>query len=334
MRLSFKAFFIVSSLILIMAGSFLALNVYDIYFNFNPNSTTVLIENGVSGVVTITDPALNKSFDVNVNFYPLGTCSGLIVSSDGYIITAFHVIGNPTSSKIQQLKLMDDNDIKLYLTQIAITDYLKNQNTGLTNEIGANNSTINSTDPFSASSLSQIMAEKNLITVKSYKQVIKVITPSNYFFKGSKIFNARIVDIGNADLYQDIALLRIDNVKDLPALHIGSKGPITGEKIIIYGYRGYKNAQFQGSINPTKSEGTILTGLNNNFGVKYYQTNAKTAKGTSGGPAIDSNNKVVGILIYGVENNFRQSITSDSSIILSSEYIIDVLKRNNVQVKN
>ena len=128
MSLSFKAFFfIVLSLILIIAGSFLALNVYDNYFNSNPNTATVLIENGVSWVVTITAPALNKSFDVNVNYYPLETGSGLIVSSDGYIITAFHVIGNPTSSESQQLKLMDNNDIKQYLTQIAITDYLKKQ---------------------------------------------------------------------------------------------------------------------------------------------------------------------------------------------------------------
>ncbi len=77
-----------------------------------------------------------------------------------------------------------------------------------------------------------------------------------------------------------------------------------------------------------------MTGLNNNFGTKYYQTNAKTARGASGGPVVDSNNKVVGILVYGIENNFRQSLTCDSSIILSSDYINDILKRNNVQFKN
>ncbi len=148
------------------------------------------------------------------------------------------MIGNPTSSESQQLKLMDDNDIKQYLTQIAITDYLKNKNPKLINEIEGNNTTINSTDPSSVNLLSLTMAEKNLITVKSYKQMIKVITPSNYFLKDSKMFDARIVDTGNSDVYQDIALLKIDNVKNLPALHISSNRPVAGEKITIYGYPG------------------------------------------------------------------------------------------------
>ncbi|MGZ7068863.1 MAG: hypothetical protein ACXVHT_11200, partial [Methanobacterium sp.] len=105
-------------------------------FSSDPASSTVLVENGVSGVVTLKDPYLNKTVDLNVDYYPLATGSGVIVTNNGYILTAFHVIGDPlTVESNDRLKLMGDSDIKQYLAQIAVTNYVNQQNPQLFNEL-------------------------------------------------------------------------------------------------------------------------------------------------------------------------------------------------------
>jgi hypothetical protein len=71
------------------------------YFSPKSASSTVYVENGVSGVVTITDPSLHKTVGFNISFYPLETGSGVIVSKNGYIITAFHVGDYPGEVVIQ-----------------------------------------------------------------------------------------------------------------------------------------------------------------------------------------------------------------------------------------
>ncbi|MGZ7160813.1 MAG: S1 family peptidase, partial [Methanobacterium sp.] len=293
----------------------------------------VLVENGVSGVVTLKDPYLNKTVDLNVDYYPLATGSGVIVTNNGYILTAFHVIGDPlTVESNDRLKLMGDNDIKQYLAQIAVTNYVNQQNPQLFNELTNTNMRFDSSNYSNMQQLTQLLARNNLITFKSYRQDIKVKVPSNNPVTSSSTFNAQLVDVGNANLNEDMALLKINTTGNLPFLTINPQRPSTGEKVTIYGYPGSNN-HYKGSIVPTTSTGNIVSRISNNYGILYYETNADTANGVSGGPVIDNSNKVLGILIYGLQNNRnRQSITSDYSLFIPSDYLIKICKRNNVPI--
>ena len=66
----------------------------------------------------------------------------------------------------------------------------------------------------------------------------------------------------------------------------------------------------------------------------YYGTTAETTKGESGGPVMDSQNNVLGIIIFGVESSdvFKQQIKITSSLFMSSDYIVQICKKNNVSI--
>ena len=78
----------------------------------------------------------------------------------------------------------------------------------------------------------------------------------------------------------------------------------------------------------------IFNSQNSSNDTLYYGTNAKTAEGFSGGPVVDSKNNVMGILIFSVNSNneLENEFKLTSSLFLSSKYIIDICKKNNIPI--
>ncbi|HEX3013455.1 MAG TPA: serine protease [Methanobacterium sp.] len=302
------------------------------YFSSKSASSTVYIENGVSGVVTITDPSLHKTVGLNISYYPLETGSGVIVSKNGYIITAFHVIGDPQSNAQNVLKKMNDEDIKLYVEQAAVSTYLSNYNSQLGAEL-SNGMVSQSNLSANTRMTTDLLIQNNLISVNSYKQVIKVKFPAS---AGSKPLNAQLIDVGNSRSDADVALLKVDPAgRNLPALKISSQNPKKGENIRIYGYPANSNVtQSQLSVKPSTTAGSLISEVHNSHDILYYKTNASTFPGYSGGPVLNSKNEVIGILIYGVQSkgSFIQQIKSRYGLFLSSDYIIQICKKNEVPI--
>ncbi|MGB9980157.1 S1 family peptidase [Methanobacterium sp.] len=326
------------TLVLILLAAFVTYEAFFVedtplnYFSSKSASSTVYVENGVSGVVTITDPTLHKTVAFNISFYPLETGSGVIVSKNGYIITAFHVIGDPQSNTINVLKTMSNDDIKLYVEQAAVSTYLSNYNPQLGAELSSNQV---SQSNLSANTrmTTDLLIQNNLISVKSYKQVIRVKFPSS---TGSKPLNAHLVDVGNSGTDNDVALLKVNPAgKNLPVLKISSHDPKNGENIRIYGYPASSNVtQSQLSVTPSTTTGSLISEVRNSHSIIYYKTNASTFPGYSGGPVLNSENEVIGILIYGIQTkgSFIQQIKSKYGLFLSSDYIIQICKKNNVPI--
>ena len=303
------------------------------YFSPKSASSTVYVENGVSGMVTITDPSLHKTVWFNISFYPLETGSGVIVSKNGYIITAFHVIGDPESNTINVLKTMSDEDIKTYVEQAAVSTYLSNYNPQLGAELSGNDMVSQSNLSANTRATTDLLIQNNLISVKYYKQIIKVKFPSS---TGIKPLNAQLVDVGNSRSDNDVALLKVNPAgRNLPALKINSHDPKNGENIRIYGYPADSNVtQSQLSVNPSTTTGSLISEVRNSHDILYYKTNASTFPGYSGGPVLNSKNEVMGILIYGVQSkgSFLQQIKSRYGLFLSSNYIIQICRENEVPI--
>jgi len=303
------------------------------YFSSQSASSTVYVENGVSGVVTITDPNLQKTMEFNINYYPLETGSGVIVSKDGYIVTAFHVVGDPKANNQNILRIMGDSDIKLYVEQAAVSAYLSNYNPQLGAEL-LNNTTITSQSNLNEKTniTTELLIQRNLISAESYKQVIRVRFPSSV---GISPLNAQLIDVGNSGSDADIALLKVDPAgKNLPTLNISSQSPKIGENVRIYGYPASSNVTHaQSSVTPSTT-GRLTAKVPNSQGTIYYKTNASTFPGYSGGPVLNSKNKLLGILVYGVEpsGSFMSQLGSKSSLFLSSNYIIQICSKNNVPI--
>lgn len=302
--------------------------------NSQAADSVVYIENGVSGVVSITDPYLNKTSEINVVYDPLDSGSGFIVNSNGYIVTAFHVVGDPIAVQDQGvLRLMEPADIQRYLERAAVSGYLSKYNSQLGSELISNSnngSAVLQTQP-DANATTDMLTQMNLIQVKSSKQQIRIRLP------GSSIgdyINANLVDVGNSQTSDDVALLKINTMfTQLHPLILNSASPRTNDKIQIFGYpvtdQGISSNYNQSSLQPSSSTGVITSAMPNNSTL-YYGTTAQTMHGYSGGPVLDSNNNVLGIIIYSLINS--NSTEQSGSVFLSSQYIIQLCNKNNVTV--
>jgi hypothetical protein len=183
--------------------------ILNISLNSKTSSSVVYIENGVSGDVSITDPFLNRTIDINVLYDPLDSGSGFIVNSNGYIVTAYHVIGDPETLKNQMtLKVMNSTDVQLYVERAAVTGYISKYNPQLGSELITNNLPGNPTiiqnqpDP---NSTTDMLIQRNLLNVKSSQQLIKVKLPGS---SSEDSINANLVDVGNSVADDDVALLK------------------------------------------------------------------------------------------------------------------------------
>jgi S1-C subfamily serine protease len=307
--------------------------------NSQPGQSTVYIENGVTGTVAITDPFMNRTMDIDVLYDPLDSGSGFIVNSNGYIVTAFHVVGDPQSLITQNtLRQMNSNDIHNYIERAAVSAYITNYNPQLGSEIINNNTPGNpmviEAQP-DANTTTDIMNQKNLLNVKSSQQLIKVKLPGT---SSSSSMNANLVDVGNSGTDDDVAVLKVDTLfQKLQPLTINSKRPGIGDKIQIYGYPVVDSSMYSQNnpaiIKPSSTTG-VLTSVVPNNGTTYFETDAVTAHGYSGGPVTDSQNSVLGIIIYSLETNqqINQQNGSTSSLFLSSDYIIQICNKNNIPI--
>lgn len=304
--------------------------------NSQTAGSVVYIENGVTGVVSITDPFVNKTTDIDVEYAPLDSGSGFVVNSNGYIVTAFHVVGDPlTLTNNSTLKVMNSTDVQNYIEKAAVEGYIQNYNPQLGTELASNrlpgNSMMIQAQP-DVNSTTERLIGQNLITVKSAKQQIKVKLPGS---TGGNSINANLIDVGNPMTDQDVAIIKIDSLfQNLPSLTISSAKPNDGDKVSLYGYPVLSSGMYsdfnQSIIKPSSTSGQF-TGVIPNNGTVFYQTDAITTHGYSGGPALNSQNNVLGIIIYSIVSENQQGNVT-SSLFLSSKYIIQLCNKNNVSI--
>ena len=305
---------------------------------------TVYIESGFSGVVAIKNPITHKTVNVKVNYQPYSTGSGSIITKNGYIITAFHVVSDSkTLSNENKLKKMNSNDVKWYVEEIGLMKYIA-ANPKLSSKFFKNRS---DQDPEkSMGYITNKFIKNGWISTKSYKSNIYVKGLGLKGNKTNKSLKARLIDVGDSRKDQDIALLKVDpgKGKKLPVLTISAKNPSIGGKISIYGYPGKKmdarlkansknkySASKSSDYTPFVSSGHLIAKEPNTQGTTYYRTSAVTSEGYSGGPVINSGNKLTGVLIYGIgtKKNPKKVV---SSLYLSSKYIKEICNKNKVPI--
>jgi S1-C subfamily serine protease len=308
---------------------------------------TVYIESGFSGVVTVKDPLLHKTAHLKVKYQPYSTGSGSIITKDGYIVTAFHVVGDSnTLENKDKLKKMSSNDVKWYVKEIGLMNYIK-KNPKLSSKLFKNVS--NQYPQKAMVSVTNKFIKNGWISTKSYNSSIYVKGPGLSSFNANNSLKARLVDVGDSKKDQDIALLKVDpaNGKKLPAFTISSKSPKMGGKVSIYGYPGKKmearlkahaklkhsssKSDYTSNYTPFVSSGHLTGKEPNAQGTVYYRTSAITAEGYSGGPVVNSENKVTGVLVYGIgsKKNPKKMV---SSLFLSSKYIKEICNKNKVSI--
>lgn|GEM_PF-1014374 len=305
---------------------------------------TVFIENGYSGIATVKDPLLKKTVKLKVDYQPSRSGSGFLVTKNGYIITAFHVVSDPESST---LKKVNNEAVKRYVEKTALTFYIENINPQIGQKLLPESSQSHPNLEKNKNYITNLFVKKGWISTKSYKYNIYVKGPALNGINAENSLEARLVDVGNSTSDKDIALLKVDpEGKIMPALNISSNNPKIGARIYIYGYSGSNmekqqntssNNANQSSVtrsrnyNPSVSSGLVTAKTSNSKGIVYYKTNATASEGYSGGPVVNSKNNVEGVLVYGIQKgNTPENEKRVGTLFLSPKYIKEIGNKNKV----
>ncbi len=159
--------------------------------------------------------------------------------------------------------------------------------------------------------------QKGTAAVKYYVQLGK--TPINIKPDGSVVTDQNVlegqvldIDYGSYDPVKgfngsDVALLSVSG-SNFPALPLGSIDQLAeGDDLVIVGYPGLVSGlgssilDYSASTEPTVTKG-VVSAIKQAKGDRknLVQTDASVNKGNSGGPALSSDGKVVGIATYGI----------------------------------
>ena len=151
----------------------------------------------------------------------------------------------------------------------------------------------------------------------SYK--IQVVTADG------KTYNAGVVGF---DSRTDIAVLKMDDAKDLQAATFGNSDEIElGEDIIAVGNPGgldYQNSMTKGIVSAVDRE------LSSTSLVKYIQTDAAINPGNSGGPIVNIYGQVIGIATAKIVSEQYEGMGFAIPSVTAKEIIDDLIKKGYV----
>ena len=252
--------------------------------------------------------------------------SGFIVTPNGYIVTNAHV-AFPTQeqinsdiieSAIQSLLNSDYEWVNAYVTQqlgITVTEEQMNAYINALDQYYRQTLALDSTQPFV-----YVLNRYSIPGVQTSEQPI----PAEVLPQAS----------GSPIPGKDVAVIKIE-ATNLPTLPLGNDTDLRPlDDIIVIGYPGAVSSN--PVLSPTGQEPSVITGEFSGYqttieGWRAIQVQAPIAHGNSGGPALDSSGRVVGIATFGsVDPNTLQEAPGFNFLVPVS-IVKDYLNRANVQ---
>lgn len=292
----------------------------------SPQNGTVFVWNTVSGTVNVVVDGVTTKYTIDKA--NLGSGSGFIVSKDGYIVTAAHVVGDPRAlTEDGKITRMDDDKVKFYLCRAAAAQWLESKSPGILNKITIAQLNQLTTQGIASGELQPSNTEQN----------IYILGPAISDVENPPV--ARIVDMGDSSTEIDVALLKIDNLKEnLPVLKVSSDPISIGENLNTYGYpteqfdfynglsnKGSNKDIWKSMLTASLTRGIVSAERPSPKGMQYYQTDAAVDHGNSGGPVLNDENQVIGILVMGFD---KQGF----NFFIPSKYITEMCQKNGVNL--
>lgn len=214
--------------------------------------------------------------------------SGFIVSSDGYVVTNSHVVSLSTT----KINVMTDVVLPaMYESAFSLNP----------EEADKFFQDENATFEFSKK-VFQYVSEHSVFDVR---QEIVVLNPSSDKERLDDLITegipVRTVSV-NDNFYEDdrdVALIKIDQ-SDLPTIPLGdSENLSVGKQISIFGFPATAEFNQRNPLESTFTQG-VISALKDSEkrDFKVFQTDAKVSAGSSGGPLVDENGRVLGIVTF------------------------------------
>lgn len=230
--------------------------------------------------------------------------TGWVITPDGYIVTAAHVV-EAEKSELQ--------------TQFARTT-LSGMNARFIKSL-ADSSTPFTTDQLDR--LSKAMTTwlaKNVavsdVTMKVSAQVGvgAAKTPQEH--------PATVVAVGAPFPGKDVALLKIEGQMAMPTLALGNDADVTtGSTLYVVGYPAASTflagMSLDSQLQPTVTQGPLSAVKSTKDGMPVFQTQAPASPGNSGGPVLSERGTVVGVLVAG-------AVGPDGVAVAGQEFVVPV----------
>jgi hypothetical protein len=317
-------------------------------------SVVMIATNFCSKVSVSRKEGLINSGGKDYPFCLAATGSGFFVDSGGYIATNGHVVQIDSKEAFGYGVVngaLDDLLADILTDLVRATQGVEVGREEMKKEIVEIHK--NKEDLYQLLAIMDKMDSEGFFQVDkgNYKYLIQLAKTPIKFSKENKIslgqgiVEAKFIDAnyGSYDEEKgfngsDVALLKVDGGVVYPALPLGdTEGLDSGESLQVIGYPGIASGansvllDTSASVEPTVTRG-VVSAIKEAKGDKrkLIQTDASITNGNSGGPAIDSKGKVIGIATYGLLN---ESSGGNYNFLRDINDLKELLEKNGIKVK-
>ncbi len=251
------------------------------------------------------------------NGYPLALSgTGTFISAHGEILTADHVVNPPQSDLDSFLQQTAAQDVANYMdSTLKANPQVSSDTVAQELASGQLNSTSQYDTPQSRVYLS--FAFTGPLSAANFQSI-----PSNVFS------NVDRIEAQSAVNQKDVAIIHASNMDDMPMVQLGdSSGVQVQDQLTIIGFPGNGDVSDTPTNLLTSSVNTVNVSSikTTDTGAPLIQVGGNVEHGDSGGPALDSSGKVVGIVSFGIGTQGSTSFLQASN---SAQQLVQQLNLN------
>lgn len=253
----------------------------------------------------------------------LSNGTGFFVTEDGYFITNCHIIDRDSAFIRQKFILstfreVTDANIRSLQSSWAMTLSEEQRN-------------------LLYNSYTLVYSQLSSMILFDLKKEIFIIyradNGENTPFKIKK--QARLIVKGKPMPGKDVAILKLDDVKNLPTLKVSNDSIVNiGEKILVYGYPEPATTNSflapESNSEPTLTAGVVSAIKESIGGWPVIQMDAMISHGSSGSPVCNERGEVIGLATFGSLEQNTGSLASGYNFAITISVINEFLKEGKV----
>lgn len=252
--------------------------------------------------------------------------SGLIVSSDGYIVTNAHVV-------------LADEDPGIVLFRRLASQIAERIQSGLREDLAdedVSEAELEEIQSIMYNKVIDYMIENGSVEGTEVSHNVlngragpnEDIEVNSWPARVERAGTVRTQVGGETTWGNDVAVISVDQ-ENLPVVSLGSaEGVETGDEIFVVGYPAIGIGSFfedrETALEPTLTTGIVSARRELRSGINSIQTEAAINNGNSGGPIYDSNGEVVGIATFGPARLDVEDVGFGLPIEVATEMLADL----------